>query len=244
MKLVIWTLPCVIAAVSWGCAGEIENPEDFREARGAVTGSDAGDGKAGRGAAGRSWAGAGGAGAGASAAGAGAPAGTGAADGGAEPEDDAGVPEPAAGRGAAGGGAGGGNAAGAGAAGGGSGVGGAAGGGAAGRGAAGGGSTMMPPPPSCDFRGLVMMKCAGASCHGGPTASTGLDLTSPSLAMRVAARTGSGACSDKLMVDKDNPAESALYLRVTGSECGVRMPLGGTLTPTEQACFLSWIEGL
>jgi len=232
--------------MSVGCAGEIENPEDFREALAAATTPDGGSDEPSK------------AGAGASGRGAGMAGATSvrpdaaAAGGGGDPDDDAGTPlagsggagaPAAAGGGGAGSGAGGrggaGASAGAGAA-----ASGGGGGAAAGAGAAGGGGNSPPPQPSCDFRGLVMMKCAGASCHGGPTASTGLDLTSPSLAMRVQGRTASGACSDKLLVDKDNPAESALYQRVTGSDCGVRMPLGGTLTPAEQACFLSWIEGL
>jgi hypothetical protein len=103
----------------------------------------------------------------------------------------------------------------------------------------------MPPAlPACDFRGLVMNKCAGSSCHGGPNASTGLDLTSPSLASRVKGRKGTGACTDKLLVDPDNPQDSKLFLKVSSSTCGVKMPLGGSLTASEQTCFLSWIEGL
>ena len=97
---------------------------------------------------------------------------------------------------------------------------------------------------ACDFRGLVQMKCASASCHGAPALTSGLDLTSASLATRIAGRKGIGSCQDKLLIDKNNPTQSALYLRVTGLTCGVKMPLGGSLTPNEQACVLSWIEGL
>jgi len=100
------------------------------------------------------------------------------------------------------------------------------------------------PDPACDFRGLMQAKCAGASCHGGPNNSTGLDLTSASLAARVDGRTSNGACSGDLLIDKDNPAQSVLYVKVIGSGCGTRMPIGGTLTAEEQACVLSWIEGL
>lgn len=117
---------------------------------------------------------------------------------------------------------------------------------AAGKGAAGAaaGSGGTAAAGSCDFRGLVMQKCSGASCHGGPTASTGLDLTTAMLAQRVQGRHGTGSCTDKLVVDKDNPAQSKLYLKVSGSDCGVKMPLGGSLTDAEQSCVLSWIEGL
>jgi len=100
------------------------------------------------------------------------------------------------------------------------------------------------PAAGCDFRGLMQMKCGNASCHGAPGSSTGLDLTSASLATRVAGRKGASACGDKLLIDKDQPEASLLYLKVTGSSCGARMPLGGALTASEQACVLSWIEGL
>jgi hypothetical protein len=97
---------------------------------------------------------------------------------------------------------------------------------------------------ACDFRGLIQMKCASPSCHGAPASTSGLDLTSASLATRVAGRKGIGSCQDELLIDKGNPAQSALYLRVSSVTCGVKMPLGGTLTPNEQACVLSWIESL
>ncbi|MET0388932.1 MAG: hypothetical protein ABW321_23365 [Polyangiales bacterium] len=106
-------------------------------------------------------------------------------------------------------------------------------------GAAGGGAVA-----SCDFRALMQAKCGNASCHGAPGTATGLDLTSPALAMRVAGRNGSGSCGDTLLVNADNPEQSVLYQRVTGSDCGVKMPLGGSLTADEQDCVLSWIEGL
>jgi hypothetical protein len=100
-----------------------------------------------------------------------------------------------------------------------------------------------PIVSSCDFKGLIMSKCGAASCHGGPSASTGLDLTSDGLRARMANVSGGGACSDKPMINEDDPEQSTLYLIVTGNACGLRMPLGGTLSATEQACVLEWIAG-
>jgi hypothetical protein len=57
-------------------------------------------------------------------------------------------------------------------------------------------------------------------------------------------RTGSSGCPDHLLIDKADPTQSMLYLKVTGTTCGVKMPLGGSLTADEEACVLSWIEGL
>jgi hypothetical protein len=96
----------------------------------------------------------------------------------------------------------------------------------------------------CDFRGLVQMKCGSAACHLAPALGSGLDLTSASLATRVEGRKGPGACASNLLIDKANPSKSALYLKITGTTCGSQMPLGGSLTPSEQACVLSWIDGL
>ena len=97
---------------------------------------------------------------------------------------------------------------------------------------------------ACDFRGLMQQKCGNLACHGAPAQTTGLDLTSAGLANRLEDRTGSSGCPDHLLIDKENPEKSMLYLKVVGTECGVRMPLGGMLTSDEQACILSWIEGL
>ena len=113
-------------------------------------------------------------------------------------------------------------------------------------GAGAGGSTQVQAGMSsdCDFRGLLQTKCGNASCHGAPATNTGLDLTSSSLAMRLAGRKGASSCTDKLLVDTGNPEQSLLYLKVSGSSCGVRMPLGGSLSASEQSCVLTWIEGL
>ena len=111
---------------------------------------------------------------------------------------------------------------------------------------AGTGGTEAPPlqPMACDFRALMQAKCGNATCHGGPVASTGLDLTSAMLGSRIAGRQGNGTCSDKLLVDPENPRDSKLYLKISGSTCGSQMPLGGQLNADEQACVLTWIEGL
>jgi hypothetical protein len=107
-----------------------------------------------------------------------------------------------------------------------------------------GGSARADAGGACDFRALVASKCGNAGCHGGAAVSTGLDLTSEQLAVRVAGRKGSGACASYLLIDTEQPERSALYLKVTADACGSRMPLGGTLTDSEQACILQWITNL
>ncbi len=94
----------------------------------------------------------------------------------------------------------------------------------------------------CNFKALMQTKCGSAACHGGVGSSTLLDLTTDGLAMRLQGFQGSGSCANMLMVDPQNPAQSALYLRVSGTSCGVRMPLGGmALSSEEQECILQWI---
>lgn len=97
---------------------------------------------------------------------------------------------------------------------------------------------------SCDFKALMQARCGAASCHGSGGAAAGLDLATDGLAARVGDRKASGACADAPLIDRDDPAQSVLYRRVTGASCGVQMPLGGLLRSDEQACILSWIEGL
>src|SRR5688572_25461659 len=63
--------------------------------------------------------------------------------------------------------------------------------------AAAGGAAPKPDAgmAACDFRGIVQAKCGNQNCHGGPSASTGLDLTSASLATRMEGRKGAGSCT-------------------------------------------------
>jgi hypothetical protein len=96
---------------------------------------------------------------------------------------------------------------------------------------------------ACDFRGLMQQKCSGAGCHGA-AAATGLDLVSAMLPQRAMAQYGKQSCTDKLLIDTQTPAQSKLYLKVSGSSCGVRMPIGSDLSESEQACVLSWIDKL
>jgi hypothetical protein len=97
---------------------------------------------------------------------------------------------------------------------------------------------------ACDFRALISAKCGSAGCHGAGAVATGLDLTSDDLATKLEGRKGSGACANYALIDRAEPARSAIYLKVTADACGSRMPLGGTLSDREQQCILQWIENL
>jgi hypothetical protein len=107
-----------------------------------------------------------------------------------------------------------------------------------------GGAAEAGTGTGCNFKALMQMRCAGAACHGSPSPSTGLDLVSDDLAVRLSGRRGTDGCEDYLMIDTAQPNQSALYLKVTGNACGVRMPIGGSLSAAEQACILQWIDNL
>jgi hypothetical protein len=97
---------------------------------------------------------------------------------------------------------------------------------------------------ACDVPALFAQKCGNAGCHGAGAVASGLDLTSNDLATRLAGKKGSGACGSHLLIDREAPERSALYVKVTAEACGSRMPLGGTLSEREQACILSWLENM
>ena len=103
------------------------------------------------------------------------------------------------------------------------------------------GGAGIAEPVGCDFPGLLEQKCTG--CHSGPGAMGGLDLTPEGLADRLG-DSESNACGGAL-IDKADPRSSVLYTKVTeANECGSRMPIGSVLSAEQEACILSWIEGL
>lgn len=96
---------------------------------------------------------------------------------------------------------------------------------------------------SCDFDTLMAQRCGKLSiCHILPAPAASLDLVSPDLATRLEGRSGTSACGEYLLLNPESPEQSALYLKVTDSPCGARMPLGEFLTPEDQTCILEWIQ--
>lgn len=86
---------------------------------------------------------------------------------------------------------------------------------------------------------IFAMKCAGSVCHSGATPAQSLDLVSPGVASRVVGKT-SGECIGPL-ADPSDPEGSALYIKISGTMCGSRMPSGSTLSDSEIACVKDWI---
>ena len=97
---------------------------------------------------------------------------------------------------------------------------------------------------------LATKSCNLAGCHGAQMPSAGLRLTEEvvtapaSLVDRWNAGDANGCAPGMFkLIDRAEPEKSLLYRKVTGTPpCGVKMPVGPTLTPAETACILSWIK--
>jgi hypothetical protein len=97
-----------------------------------------------------------------------------------------------------------------------------------------------PPPCVLDiFKG----KCAQTGCH--VTNSTPLDLQSDGVADRLIDQgsNASGVCKGKTLLSTKKGEDSLFAQKLTDKQpCGSKMPLVGTLTPTEQMCLTMWID--
>lgn len=99
-------------------------------------------------------------------------------------------------------------------------------------------------PPDVDVPADVFAaSCDGANCHGTDRPALGLDLVSPDVWSRIADReTVNAACAPAPLVDPDAPRASGLYLKVSGTACGQRMPVGGALDAETIACIERWMQ--
>src|SRR5688572_4020751 len=116
--------------------------------------------------------------------------------------------------------------------------------------AAAGGSTSGPPPalPACVTTAFMNATCT--TCHAPATKDFfgGLDLAGATVTerlMNVPAKntmaTNAAGCGTKL-IDADNPAQSVLLKRISGtSDCGPAMPSGNGVTGPDLDCLKAWI---
>ena len=96
--------------------------------------------------------------------------------------------------------------------------------------------------PACgDITGLFEQHCGTASCHGGPSAGAGLDLTSPGLDARLVGV--ASFCDGRLLVDPEKPADSYLLEKLESSapQCGSMMPYGSRLDADTLRCVQDWV---
>jgi hypothetical protein len=115
--------------------------------------------------------------------------------------------------------------------------------------ATGGSAGSTPPPlPACVTTAFMNATCT--TCHAPATKDFfgGLDLAGATVTdrlMNVAAKntmaTNVATCGTKL-IDADNPAQSVLLKRISGtSDCGPAMPSGNGVTGPDLECLKTWI---
>jgi hypothetical protein len=92
---------------------------------------------------------------------------------------------------------------------------------------------------------IFKMKCAQSGCH--VTNSTPLDLQSDGVADRLIDQgsNANGVCKGKTLLSTKKGEDSLFAQKLTDKQpCGSKMPLVGTLTPTEQMCLMDWIDSV
>ncbi|WP_053980575.1 Ig-like domain-containing protein [Marinagarivorans algicola] len=94
--------------------------------------------------------------------------------------------------------------------------------------------------------------CASSSCHDATPGGARVDLVTGTLddfAKRLVGQPSGGSkCSDELIIDPVNPANS-LFLKITdagaGDQCMAKMPFGKAgVTPAEHAVLIEWVNEL
>jgi hypothetical protein len=91
---------------------------------------------------------------------------------------------------------------------------------------------------------VFQQSCIDAGCHGSADRAGGLDLETNALELELFGR-DAALCDGQVRVLPGDAASSYLIAKLRGTnECGVQMPVGGSL-PTETIdCIVSWIDGL
>jgi len=98
-----------------------------------------------------------------------------------------------------------------------------------------------PPPEDVEFEDVEPIFAICAGCHDGATiGGTAFDTLSPDSWDA----TPAGQNTAFLLVDKNNPADSYILLKISDAPPeGQQMPLGGELDPDDIDLIQAWIEG-
>ena len=96
---------------------------------------------------------------------------------------------------------------------------------------------------------ILQGKCAGSACHGTPdTPAAGFsDIASTTDPMHLLDVPAKFTCSSKMLIDSQNPADSAILSAVEadGHCSGGQMPSGGPyLTEDEVSCLTEWVNAV
>lgn len=107
------------------------------------------------------------------------------------------------------------------------------------------GSFLLPPGTRVTFEAniepVLDAQCATSGCHSGVSPAQGLDLSNGK-AYDAIFRKPSSQDADHLLVEPFDPEASHLFGKITGTETGARMPLGGApLSDEVVGAFRQWI---
>jgi hypothetical protein len=96
--------------------------------------------------------------------------------------------------------------------------------------------------PTCpDVPMFLATRCATAGCHTSMFPAGLLDLQSPNVGSRVI---GVMSTCGGPLGDPNNPDKSIVIKKLTGNQCGTRMPLNlPALSSGEISCIQAWIAG-
>lgn len=96
---------------------------------------------------------------------------------------------------------------------------------------------------ACDpVTDIFPASCAAQVCHSSSAMLASLDLESPGVFSRVSQANAQSSCPGDPIVDMNNPTESVLYKKVTGTQCGgIMPPSGGQLNQSQIDCIEQWI---
>lgn len=99
-------------------------------------------------------------------------------------------------------------------------------------------------PPPC-VTTIFQTSCKNDTCHGAHASQ--VDLVSAGVEKRIVGKmsNSTGACKNRVLVATDG-GDSFLLQKVTQMQppCGLAMPIGSTLSDTDQTCLRKWIESL
>lgn len=84
--------------------------------------------------------------------------------------------------------------------------------------------------------------CVNAGCHPGGGAPFSLQVGQSYGNLVNATSTASPLCSGQFRVKPFSATESVLYRRISGTICGRRMPVGGSLLTADQNLIRDWIN--
>jgi hypothetical protein len=89
---------------------------------------------------------------------------------------------------------------------------------------------------------MFPLSCSTGACHSAQSQQGNLDLESAGLPGRLVGKQAHGGPG--LLIDKPNPAQSVMLLKVTDNPpFQFQMPLGAPpLSPDEMACLQGWVD--